>query len=136
MSSWISNGGIWNPAKEYSVDPKAPKGKEIYEGPDRGAIEELQAQGVTHLGKNFKTDPEFIVRVRQLGFNSVDDYLKVIGYDEEKARTLYEKQLAEVNAHKDPEQKPAVNEIGGGIDTAGGKLTRKGGFDWPPDVPR
>lgn len=137
MPQWVSNGGQWSPAKEYAVNPKAPKGQEIYEGPDRAAMEELAANNVTHLGKNFKTDPEFIIRVRQLGFNSVDEYLKVIGYDEAKAKALYEQQLAVVNSHKDPEKKQPVNEVGGGIDTTpGGKQTRKGGFDWPSDVPR
>ena len=137
MPSWVSNGGIWSPAKEYSVDPKAPRGKEVYEGPDRAAMEILEQDGVTHLGKNFRTDPEFIMRVRQLGFKDVDEYLKVIGYDEKKAKELYEKQLSEVNSHTDLPKKEAIKDLGGGIDTTkGGKQSRQGGFDWPADVPR
>lgn len=137
MPSWISNGGIWNPAKEYSVDPKAPKGKEIYEGPDRAAMQELAEQGVTHLGKNFRTDPEFIMRVRQSGFKDVDEYLSVIGYDEKKAQAIYEKQLEEVNSHTDTPKKAPIQDLGGGLDTSkSGKNSRRGGFDWPADTPR
>jgi len=81
MPTWISKNGEWYPAKEHAVLPHlAGTSKEIYDGPDRAALLALWIESgrpedakrcMDHLGSNFKSDPDFINRVRQLGFKDV-----------------------------------------------------------------
>lgn len=138
MPSFISKGGVWEPAQERVVDPNAPKGKEIYEGPDRAALDMLKAEGVTQLGTSFRLDPELQTRARQMGFKDVDEYLKVYGWDTKKAEEAYLAAKAVVVDHKDPRRKPSSVFPSGGDNTAPGadpKSHRKGGFELPSDVP-
>ena len=135
MPSWISKGGVWEPAQERVVDPNAPKGKEIYEGLDRAALEQLKEEGVTSLGNHFRMDPELQTRARQMGFKDVDEYLKTYGWDVKKADEAYVKAKAEVVDHKDPKKKPMVILPSGGDDESRSGKGRKGGFDTPADVP-
>src|SRR3972149_3455018 len=136
MPSWISNRGVWEPAQERVVDPNQPKGKEVYEGKDRAALEQLQAEGVEHLGTDFNLDPELQTRARQMGFKDVTEYLKTYGWSKEKAEADYLKKKAIVVDHKDGNRtKPAIFPSGGDSVAPGAKDGRKGGFDLPPDVP-
>lgn len=135
MPSWVSKGGVWEPAQERVVDPNAPKGKEIYEGPDRAAIEQLKAEGVTNLGQSFRLDPELQTRARQMGFKDVDEYLATYGWDVEKAEADYKRKKAVVNDHKEEGRVPAPILPSGGDDVSRSGKGRKGGFDTPADVP-
>jgi len=135
MPSFISRGGVWEPAQERVVDPNAPKGKEIYEGMDRAALEMLKTEGVTHLGAHFRMDPELQTRARQMGFKDVDEYLKVYGWDLKKAEEAYLKAKEVVVDHKDPKKVPAEVFRSGGDDESRSGKGRKGGFDVPSDVP-
>jgi hypothetical protein len=135
MPSWISKGGVWEPALERVVDPNAPKGKEIYEGLDRAALEQLKEEGVTALGNHFRLDPELQTRARQMGFKDVDEYLKTYGWDVKKADEDYQKKKVVVNDHKEEQKiQPKVFPSGGDDESRSGK-GRKGGFDVPADVP-
>jgi hypothetical protein len=135
MPSWISKGGVWEPALERVVDPNAPKGQEIYEGKDRAALEQLKEEGVTNLGMHFRLDPELQTRARQMGFKNVDEYLKTYGWDVVKANEDYEKKKLVVEEHKDPKKvSPVIPRSGGDDESRSGK-GRKGGFDVPSDVP-
>jgi len=135
VPTFNSKEGIWEPAMERVVDPKAPKGQEIYEGPDRAAMEMLKEQNVTHLGMHYSVDPELVMRARQLGFKNVEEYLKMFNYDKRRAEIAYEENKAKINEHKDLDRKQPGNFIGGGEDTARQGKTRPGGFGFPDDVP-
>lgn len=135
MPTWISKGGVWEPALERVVDPNAPKGQEVYEGLDRAALDQLKEEGVTALGMHFRLDPELQTRARQMGFKDVDEYLKTYGWDVKKAEEDYLKKKAVVNDHKDPPRVPPPVLRSGGDDESRSGKGRKGGFDIPSDVP-
>lgn len=136
MPTWISKGGEWFPAKEHAVLPHlAGTAKEIYDGPDRAALLALwQESGkpedakrcLTHLGQNFKSDPDFVNRVRQLGFESVDKYLAFIGYDEKAANAEAERNLVTVKSHEVLKRAKAIEVDGGGVEFGTGEVLAKG----------
>jgi hypothetical protein len=138
MPTWISKNGEWYPAKEHAVLPHlAGTSKEIYDGPDRAALVQLwQESGkpedakkcLDHLGSSFKSDPDFINRVRQLGFDSVDKYLVFIGFDEKKANEIAEANLVRVKSHEIPKRAKAVESDSGGIEFGTGKVLVEGGI--------
>lgn len=134
MPSYVSVMGEWKAGKEYAVDPKAEKGKEVYEGPDREATKEIQNAG-GKMGNNFRLDPDFVMRVKQLGFANVEEYLKFVGYNEKSEQEKFDKLLGLVNDHAEGPRKNAVQDLGGGLDTSGNKKHRAGGFGIPDDVP-
>jgi hypothetical protein len=135
MPSWVSKGGIWEPAQERVVDPNAPRGKEVYEGLDRAALEQLKEEGVNSLGQSFRLDPELQTRARQMGFKDVDEYLKTYGWDIKKAEEDYLKKKSQVNEHKEEVRRQAPVFRSGGDDESMQGKGRKGGFDIPADVP-
>lgn len=145
MPTWISKDGVWHPAKEKvgltnlsgktkTVDGKKVKPGEpyVYEGPDRAALFELYKEKVDTLGTEFISDPEFINRVRQLGF-TMEEYLKFVGYDKEKVEEEFKKKAAIVNKHEIPEKIEAIQTLGGGMDTTGMNPARYGGFGEPKE---
>lgn len=134
MGNWNSRGGVWKPAHERAVLPDAPPGEEIYEGPDRDATIMLKAAGVDHLGQPARLDPEMVMRARQLGFNSVDEYLSMYNYDEKKAEEGWKRDEERTVTHKKDPAKPPVRVPSGGDDTTGGGQSMKGGFGDPPKV--
>ena len=141
MSRWISKDGIWFPAKEkvalknitdkvkviggQTVQPGDPY---IYEGPDRAALYELFEQKVETLGQDFRYDIELINRVKQLGYNSVDDYAKAMGYDKNKVEEIFNKNASVVTQHELPARVKAIDELGGGTDLSGSGKDIVGGF--------
>lgn len=144
MPRYISKGGEWHPAKEKvgltnitkttkEVDGKeiAPGEPYVYEGPDRAALFELHKEKVNKFGKNFRSDPDFIARVRQLGFDSIDKYLKAIGYDEEKVDADFKKKASTVTKHELPKKVEAIKSLGGGQDSSGQGNDKYGGFGKP-----
>jgi len=142
MSTFTSDEGVWHPAKEKVALtnhsgktitlPDGTKVKDgepfIYSGPDRGALIELHERGEESLGSNFRTNPEFLQAIRNMGFQNVEEYLKSIGYDSESEKARFKKISSVVTKHELPKRAKMVKDMGGGQDTAGGGLDRWGGF--------
>jgi hypothetical protein len=133
MPSFISREGVWEPAKERAVNPNAPAGQEIYEGPDREAVKMLNESGGS-MGQHYSLDPEMIMRARQLGFKDVDEYLKMYNYNKEKAIAAYEKAKASIVTHADTKKQVPVVVASGGQDTSGQGANRSGGFGRPEEL--
>ena len=138
MPSYVSDGGVWHPAKEHAVLPHlSGTDKEVYDGPDRAAMEELaKAYGVdengypkvTTFGMPFQQDPDLINRAKQLGFVSVKEYADAVGYDAQKAKEEFNKKASVIKKH---EPLPRAKERpldGGGTSMAPGIETMVGGF--------
>lgn len=105
----------------------------IYEGPDRQAMFELFQAKQDTFGIDFRKDPDLINRVRQLGYKSVDQYAKEAGYDEEAVKANFEKVSSKVNMHELPTRVAEIEVMGGGTDTSGGGMDRKGEWKMPAD---
>ena len=133
MPRFISNGGIWEPATEYAVDPSAPEGQEIYKGPDREAVKMIKENG-GQIGQSYTTNPEMAILVRNLGFKSIKDYLYAMNVDESQMQAQYEKLKAKVQRHDPQRKKAPVNPPSGGDDTSGNKRGIKGGFEVPSEA--
>ena len=145
MPSYISKMGVLVPAKEHAVLPHlSGTSNEVYDGPDRAAEAELaQAHGVDENGKpkqgyfgiHYKNDPDMIMRARQLGYKSVDEFAAAMGYTDTIAEAdakIIEK-LKIVNNYKEPIRKEGSNKLGGGTDTSGQGNDKPGGFGRDPD---
>src|SRR3990167_1049496 len=128
MPKYVSNEGVWKPAKE-KVALEGKNGPEIYEGDDRAALAEIAAGNIT--SSHFSHDPELIGRVRQIHNCSMDEYMKMMGYDEKVSKELFEKNLADVNTHSDPKRKPENRKKSGGQNTAGNTGHLAGDFGEP-----
>lgn len=143
MPQYVSNGGVWHPAKEHAVLPHlSGTDKEIYDGPDRAAMEELaKAFGVdekgypkqTTFGTPFEQDPDLINRARQMGYASVQEYAKAVGYDAEKAKADFEAKAAKIEKYEPPKRQPERQIEGGGKDFSGQGNDKYGGFGTPPE---
>jgi len=147
MPNYVSHEGIWHPAKEkvglinksgktIKVEDKEVNDGEpyIYEGPDRAALFELFKDNVETLGMSFKNNPEFLSAVRNMGFSNVDEYLKSIGYDDQKALDEFIEKAAEVKRHELPKKVEAIKVLGGGKDFAAQGEDQYGGFGKPAGV--
>ena len=132
--TFISNKGKWVPAKEeiglvnksdkvieYNGEKIQPGQPFIYKGADREALKVLHNAKVEYLGTDFRQDPEFLQAVRNQGFNTVDDFLKNMGYDEEADTKKFEERAAVVKAHDIPKKVNEINVLGGGRDMSGNK---------------
>lgn len=129
MPNYVSKDGIWHPAKEHAVLPHlAGTSKEVYDGPDRAALFELFKAKQESFGIDFRNDVELINRVRQLGYKSVDEYAKLMGYDAKKVEEAFEKKASKVTLHELPERVAAIETMGGGKDLSGLNKDYKGGF--------
>ena len=143
MPQYVSDGGVLHPAKEHAVLPHlSGTDKEIYDGPDRAAMEELaKAYGVdekgfpkqTTFGLPFQRDPDLINRAKQLGFVSVMEYALATGYDPVAAKAEFEKKAAKIEKYEPPKRQPARQIEGGGVDLSGQVETKYGGFGNPPE---
>jgi hypothetical protein len=144
MPRFVSDGGVWHPAKEHAVLPHlSGTDKEIYDGPDRAAMEELaKAYGVdengypkqTTFGMPFNQDPDLINRAKQLGFVSVKKYADAVGYDAKKAREEFEAKASVIIKHEPPKRSPGRQIDGGGKDLSGQGNDKYGGFGTPPEL--
>lgn len=132
MPKFVSVLGKWEPQKEKVYLPDQEK---IYEGPDRAALEALEENG-GQMGVDFRTSPEFVMRVRQMGFNSTEEYLKFYAFDE-KDQVAKQKALAgTIHKHELPKRKQGARiDRSGGDDTSGRGNHMKGGFSESPDRP-
>lgn len=143
MPTFISVQGEWKPATEHAVLPhmtgkfdKEGKSLEVYDGPDRASLHMLWEQSgkptdpkqcMTSLGSSFKKDPEFIARVRQMGFNSIDEYLKAYGYDDKAELERMNKLATTVTSHQVVKRAREL-DLGnhGGIEQGSGKELVRG----------
>lgn len=127
MPNFISDNGKWYPAKEkvglenksdasFEYDGKTIEPGEpfVYEGPDREALKELELQGLEFLGKDFRNDPEFLQGIRNMGFQDVEDYLSVVGYNEDKAKKDFKEKASKVKSHEIKERVQAIKVLAGG----------------------
>jgi len=143
MPQYVSDGGVWHPANEHAVLPHlSGTEKEIYDGPDRAAMEELaKAYGVdekgfpkqTTFGMSFTMDPDLLNRAKQLGFKDVMEYALASGYDAEKAKQEFNKKASKIEKYEPPKRKPARQIEGGGKDFSGQGQDKFGGFGTPPE---
>lgn len=143
MPNYNSKLGNWVPAKERVVRVNAPRGKEVYEGPDRAALWEMQKAGlidekgnkIGEMGTFYKTDPELIIRAKNAGFPNVEEYLAIFGYDEKKALEQFEKVNGKEIEHDAKLVKAAIKELAGGKDESGNsENNRYGDFGLPPEL--
>jgi len=141
MSNFVSLSGKWYPKKESAM-MKNTFGRTIesefvtandgghvvkegenflYNGPDREAVKMLKEIGEDHLGHDFRTEPEFLQAVRNMGFNNPEEYLKSVGYDEETDLKKQRALLSIVNAHELPKETEEIIMMAGGRDYSGNK---------------
>lgn len=123
----------------------------VYEGPDRAAMfqwweengkpsaEDMKKlEGNITFGEDFKTNTEFMEQYAKFrnmfGFNSVDEYLKYLGYDKDKAHKRFEEKASVVAMHDLPNRVPEIKKLGGGKDYATGKNNVYGGFGEPAGI--
>ena len=103
--------------------------KFIYRGPNREAVKVLKEMGEDSLGRDFRTDPEFLQAVRNLGYNNPEEYLKSIGFEESSEKQKQEDLALILDAVKDKKKTREILEIAGGRDFTGNREnTAIGGF--------
>jgi hypothetical protein len=124
----------------------------VYEGPDRAAlldwweqngkpsVERMEAlAGNVTMGEGYRNNQEFLesyAKARQaFGFNTVEEYLKYLGYDETKVKTDFAKKASVVTTHEAPNRISEIKRLGGGDNKANpGKDIKYGGFGDPADM--
>jgi hypothetical protein len=156
--------GKWHPGKErvalknlsgkvITIKQKDRDGKEftqeihpgedyIYDGPDRAALYELylidKTGNTTTIGQDFRSNLEFMEyygKYRNMfGFNSVEEFLTYLGWDEKKAKEDFDKKASVVKKHELPRRVDMINKLGGGKDTANSGLDKLGGFGDPDEL--
>lgn len=149
--TFVSKKGVWLTAKEKiglvykgsKVIPKGalPEGVTItgeflhpndpfmYDGPDRAALIAMHKEnGGQSFGVDFRSDPEFLQAVRNRGFNNVDEYLKMIAFDEAAEDKKFEEKVSSIKSHEIPKRVEAIEILAGGKDFAGTGNDIVGGF--------
>lgn len=124
----------------------------VYEGPDRAALfqwweqngkpsaEKMkEMEGQITMGEGYRQDKEFLegfAKARQaFGFNTVNEYLEYLGYDEKKIKKDFERKASVVNIHDAPPRIEEIKRVGGGDNRANpGKDIRYGGFGEPSEL--
>lgn len=138
--------------KEF-VQEIPPGADYIYEGPCRAALFELwEAHGrpteeqikdnpdqLLTLGEGYRTNNEFLEaygKARQMfGFNSVEEYLKYLGYDEKKVKVRFQEKASVVMLHDAPRRVAEIKKLGGGENRADPREVLYGGFGDPDGFP-
>jgi len=141
MPTFISDEGVWVPAKEKvaleKVDPETgEKEPFIYEGQDRAALEmlkEMDMEEQGYMGVHFSENMELYELARGRGYNSVEEYVEKLGYNAKKAKELVAKYKAKYVTHAQPEKVKGKEFAGGGVNTAGTGNDLSGGFG---DLPK
>lgn len=141
MPSFVSERGKWSPTKEEitltnigdePIESKYVFGTKkegvvqpgegfVYRGPDREAVKMLKEQGQETLGRDFKSDPEFRQIVRNQGFQTVEEYLEYLGYDEEAEKKEFDKKAVRVKSHEMPKIVKEMKVMGGAQDRSGNR---------------
>ena len=126
MPSYVSNKGVWTPAKEEtyvdygSSKLKQNKGKKsyAYSGPDRAAVEQLKEAGLDSLGESAERNSDNIMRARQMNM-TIEEFLKL---NEPLTPRQVEAEEAKKNLvvdHVAPKPKKGVQPQGGGVTMSG-----------------
>lgn len=127
MASWVSDRGVWKPAKERSVNIETG---DIYEGEDREALKLLKERGVKTLGMDSEKDIENIKRAREIGM-TVREFLNL--NEDPSPETLIEEEKKKnlVVTHAKPKSKEGVDPQGGVASPNVGSPGKEnqGGFD-------
>jgi hypothetical protein len=103
MPSYISKLGKWEAAKERAFIPKTG---EIYDGPDRAAMEVLKENG-GDMGQDALKDPQLLQASRNAGFTSIEEYISYYTPKPEEIKAIEEAQQ-KIVTHANPEPKPGV----------------------------
>jgi hypothetical protein len=141
MPTFISDEGVWVPAKEKvaleKVNPETgEKEPYIYEGQDRAALEMLKEMDMEEqgfMGVHFSENMELYELARGRGYNSVEEYVEKLGYNANKAKELVAKYKSKYVTHAAPEKVKGKEFAGGGVNTAGTGNDLSGGFG---DLPK
>lgn len=149
MARFVSIGGEWVPQQEsFSMTNTfgetlksdlivGPDGSHevkegdlfIYTGPDREAVKMLKEENLDYFGQNFKMDTEFLQATRNMGFNTPEDYLKQIGYNEKEETEKQEAKAKKIKKGDIKKVAEEVNYLAGGKDSTGNKENNfVGGF--------
>ena len=126
MPSYISNKGVWTPAKEETyVDYtnsklKTNKGKKshAYSGPDRAALEQLKEAGQDSFGESAERNSDNIMRARQMGM-TIQEFLKLNEPPTQKQVEAEEAKKNLVVDHAAPTPIKGVQPQGGGVTVSG-----------------
>lgn len=118
----------------------------IYEGSDRAAMfqwweengrpdaEEMKAlDGNVTFGDDFRSNSEFMEQYAKFrnmfGFKDVEEYLKYLGYNQEKSHKRFLEKASITAIHDLPNRSLEIKKLGGGDDKANpGKNQKYGGF--------
>jgi len=142
MPNYVSKLGKFIPAKERVVLSHMPRGKEIYEGLDRAALYEMHKAGhidkegniSDYFGESYKEHEHTLEKARSLGYNTVEEYLKVKGFNEKKALAEFEETHGKEVDHDARKVQAAINELAGGKDETNSENNRTGDFGLPPEL--
>lgn len=131
MPEYVSVGGKWEARNIYHVNANAKRGENpVYEGPDPEAKRELEAGNINSTPGN--THPDMIVRARELGFKTVDEFLKTtMGVDYQENLKKQEAKLKEFDVTSERDKKPKKKPVrvpSGGDDYSGSGKSVEGGF--------
>jgi len=147
MPTFISKKGVWYAAKEkvggliYKGKKSIPKSELppsiliagevlnpgdpiIYDGVDREALKLLGREGYDMngdmvIGTDFRHDVEFLQSVRNMGFQNADEYLKHLGYDEQKDEEDFKQKAERIKSHEVAQKVSEIKIIAGGKNMAG-----------------
>lgn len=112
MPSFVSKGGVWEPAKERAFDPKSG---EIYDGPDREAKRYIEENGGA-VGMDILDDPQ-LIEIAESRRMTVQQYVEKFSPkpDQIKAKKEADEKIV---THALPTPKPGVSDgqIGGFYD--------------------
>lgn len=128
-----------------------PGGPYVYEGPDRAAMFQWWEEngkpdaktikgmeGNITFGEDFRSNTEFMEQYAKFrsmfGFQTVEEYLKYIGYDSEKAHQRFLEKASVVAKHDLPNRIQESRKLGGGKDYANIENSVYGGFGDAPGL--
>ena len=126
MPSFISKGGVWEPATEETVVNKVqPDGStrpEVYKGPDREAAKYIKENGGV-VGMSVIDDPQ-IIEIAENRRMTVEQYVAKFGPkpDQIKAKEAADKVVVD---HSTPKGKKGVQPSEGGFGEHTDLLKRK-----------
>lgn len=117
MPSFNSKNGIWEPATERVATVDGNGNPQIYNGPDRAALEAIDKNG-GEIGQDATKDPQLLQASRNAGFNTVEEYLKYFEPKPKEAQAIKEAQDKPITHQPEP-AKPGVDPSLGGFNDDG-----------------
>lgn len=119
MPSFKSINGIWEAAHERVATVDKEGNPQIYNGPDRAAQEYIEQNG-GDVGQDALKDPQLLQTSRNMGFTSVDEYIKHFQPTPKQVEATKQAQ-SKVITHTPEPKKPGVQPAGqdGGVSKGG-----------------